>query len=64
MVDEKTKTETAEDLVLSAIKVLQRGLLPGDLDDRQVMTELWGIFDGEVAREIYHRTEGSRPAEA
>lgn len=59
MVDEKGK-KTAEDLVLEAIKVLQRGLPPGDLDDRQVVTELWGIFDSPPAREIYHRIERSR----
>lgn len=53
MVDEKKRS--AEDIVIEAIKVLQRGLPPGDLDDRQVVTELWGIFDSPSAREIYHR---------
>ncbi len=57
MVDEKERS--AEDIVIQAIKVLQRGLPPGDLDDRGVVTELWGIFDGPAAREIYHRLEPS-----
>lgn len=46
---------TPEELVLAAIEILQRGLPPGDLDDRGVISELWGIFDSPPAREIYHR---------
>ena len=63
MGDEKKAPETAEDLVLAALRILQRGLPPGDLNDRQVVTELWGIFDSPAAREIYHRIEVSPPAE-
>lgn len=56
MADEK-REKTAEDIVLAAIKSLQRGLPNGDLDDRQVISELWGVLDSKAAREIYHRKE-------
>nr|WP_295884152.1 hypothetical protein [uncultured Devosia sp.] len=59
MVDEK-REKTAEDLVLEAIKILQRGLPGRDLDDRGVVSELWGVLDSKGAREIYHRIERSR----
>jgi hypothetical protein len=58
MVDEN-RVKTAEDIVLAAIKILQRGLPNGDLDDRQVISELWGVLDSKAAREIYHRMEPS-----
>lgn len=61
MVDEKTVPETAEDLVLAAVEILQRGLPPGDLDDRQVVSELWGLLDSKAARDIYHRARQSEP---
>jgi hypothetical protein len=54
MIDQKKTPTTADDLVKAAIRVLQRGLPPGDLNDRQVISELWGIFDGPAAREIYN----------
>ena len=60
MAEEKEAQGTAEDLMMAAIKILQRGLPPGDLDDRQVISELWGIFDSPAAREIYHRIEPTR----
>ncbi len=43
---------TAADLVREAIKILQRGLPPGDLDDRGVISELWGLLDNAETREI------------
>ena len=57
---DETKQVTAEDLVLEAIEILQRGLPGRDLDDRGVVTELWGVFDSPAAREIYHRIGRSR----
>jgi hypothetical protein len=44
------RTTTADEMVLEALAILQRGLPPGDLDDRQVVTELWGIFDNPASR--------------
>lgn len=44
--------KTAADLVREAIKILQRGLPPGDLDDRGVISELWGLLDNAETREI------------
>ena len=46
---------TAEDLVIAAVRILQRGLPPGDLNDRQVVTELWGIFDNPQSRIVIER---------
>ena len=46
---------TAEDLVIAAVCTLQRGLPPGDLNDRQVVTELWGIFDNPQSRIVIER---------
>lgn len=46
---------TAADLVREAIKILQRWLPPGDLNDRQVISELWGLLDNAKAREILER---------
>ena len=57
MVNETKAPETSEDLVIAAIKTLQRGLPGRVLDDRGVVTVLWGIFDGPAARDIYHRIE-------
>ena len=56
------KATTAEEMVLEALKVLKRGLPPGDLDDRQVVTELWGIFDNPQSREVIARAENGRRA--
>jgi hypothetical protein len=60
---------TTEDLVIAAVRILQRGLPPGDLNDRQVVTELWGLFDNpqsriviERARAAHHSPSLSRPA--
>lgn len=52
----------AEDLVVAAVRVLQRGLPPGDLNDRQVVTELWGIFDNPEARIVIERARATQPA--
>lgn len=43
------ETTTAERMLLDALAILQRGLPPGDLNDRQVVTELWGVFDNPAA---------------
>lgn len=59
MVDEK-REKTAEKLVVEAINIMQRGLPGKDLDDRGVVTELWGVFNSPAAREIYHRIERLR----
>lgn len=57
---EDQRERSAEDLVLAAIKILQRGLPGRDLDDKGVVIELWGIFDSPSAREIYnHRAKAS-----
>ena len=48
--------------MLEALAILQRGLPPGDLNDRQVVTELWGIFDNPAARDVITKAEiGKRP---
>ncbi|MBW4653459.1 MAG: hypothetical protein KME20_10560 [Kaiparowitsia implicata GSE-PSE-MK54-09C] len=44
---------TAADLVEETVRILQRGLPGGDLDDRRVVTELWGLLDTTHARSIY-----------
>lgn len=49
------KMVTAEQMVLAAVAILQRGLPPGDLNDRQVITELWGIFDNAGANEVIRK---------
>jgi hypothetical protein len=41
---------TAEQMVLDALPILQRGLPPGDLNDRGVVIELWGLFDHPSTR--------------
>lgn len=46
---------TAEQMVLQALLILQRGLPPGDLSDRQVIAELWGIFDNPAADEVVQK---------
>lgn len=51
------KTVTAEQMVLDAVAILQRGLPPGDLNDRQVVTELWGIFDNQAANGVIQRAQ-------
>ena len=48
---------SAEQMLLEALKVLQRGLPPGDLDDRGVVTELWGIFDNPASRDAIKKAE-------
>jgi hypothetical protein len=50
---------TAEDLVIAALSILQRGLPPGDLNDRQVVTELWGIFDNPQSRIVIERASAT-----
>ena len=50
---------TAEDLVIAAVRILQRGLPPGDLNDRQVVTELWGIFDNPQSRIVIERASAT-----
>lgn len=52
---------TAADLAREAIKILQRGLPPGDLDDRGVVTELWGLLDNAETREILEREDQKSP---
>jgi hypothetical protein len=60
--------KTPADLVEATINILQRGLPPGDLDDKQVVTELWGLLDTDRARSIYlntktrHRSASGGPA--
>lgn len=49
---------TAQDLVVAAVRILQRGLPPGDLDDRQVVMELWGLLDNKEARAAYRSAHG------
>jgi hypothetical protein len=43
-------SKAAQDMVLEASAVLQRGLAGGGLDDRKVATALWGIVDNPAAR--------------
>lgn len=49
------KTTTAEQMILDALEILQRGLPPGDLSDRQVVSELWGLFDNPTTRPVLER---------
>lgn len=49
------KPRTPADLVEATIKILQRGLPGRDLDDRAVVTEIWGLVDTDEARAIYQR---------
>lgn len=51
--------KTAADLVREAIKILQRGLPPGDLDDRGVVAEVWGLLDNAETREILGKVEAA-----
>lgn len=55
-----TKSTTAEQMVLDALSILQRGLPPGDLNDRQVVTELWGVFDNPASRDAIRRAKSDR----
>lgn len=56
--------KTAQDLVEAVVRILQRGLPPGDLDDRGVVTELWGLLDTDRARAIYRPRNGVSEAKA
>lgn len=47
---------SAEDLLRAAVKILQRGLPDGDLDDKGVVIELWGLLDTAEARAVYQPT--------
>ena len=47
--------KTAKEMVLAALEILRRGLPGGGLDDRQVVTELWGVFDNPEASRVYRR---------
>jgi hypothetical protein len=53
------KVTTAEQMLLDTLAILQRGLPPGDLDDRQVVSELWGIFDNPQSRPLIERARAS-----
>lgn len=44
---------TAADLVEETVRILQRGLPGGDLDDKGVVIALWGLLDTADARAIY-----------
>jgi hypothetical protein len=44
---------TPSDLVEETVRILQRGLPGGDLDDKGVVIELWGLLDTPDARAIY-----------
>jgi hypothetical protein len=50
--------DTAEQRLLSALNILQRGLPPGDLNQRQVLAELWGVFDNTSAVEVINKAGG------
>lgn len=54
------KTTTAEQMLLDALAILQRGLPPGDLNDRQVIIELWSVFDNEAARRVITRAKDEK----
>lgn len=43
----------AADLVEETVRILQRGLPGGGLDDKGVVIELWGLLDTPEARAIY-----------
>lgn len=45
--------QTPSDLVEEAVRILQRGLPGGELDDKGVVIELWGLLDTPDARAIY-----------
>jgi hypothetical protein len=49
--------KSAEQMIVETLAVLQRGLPSGDLNDRQVITELWGIFDHPNTRETLDRAK-------
>jgi hypothetical protein len=48
------KATTAEQMLLDALAILQRGLPPGDLNDRQVVSELWD-FDNPQSHTLIER---------
>lgn len=50
---------TAERMLLAALNILQRGLPPGDLNQRQVIAELWGVFDTPSAVEAIKKARAS-----
>lgn len=56
------RTATAEQMILDALAILQRGLPPGDLGDRQVISELWAIFDNPATRPVLERARRSATA--
>ena len=65
------KATSVEQMILDALEILQRGLPPGDLTDREVVTELWAIFDNPQSRIVIERARAahqspslSRPAGA
>jgi hypothetical protein len=47
---------TPADLVEETVRILQRGLPGGDLDDKGIVIELWGLLDTADARTIYRPT--------
>lgn len=48
-----TNLSTPSDLVEETVRILQRGLPGGDLDDKGVVIESWGLLDTADARAIY-----------
>lgn len=53
-----SETVTAEQMVLNALRTLQRGLPPGDLNQREVIAELWGVFDNPAAIKVIKGARG------
>jgi hypothetical protein len=49
---------TAEQMLRSALNILQRGLPPGDLNQREALAELWGVFDNQAAIEVIKGARG------
>ncbi len=55
MTNQEQFPKTPEAMILAALAILQRNLPPGDLDDRQAISELWGDFDNPEASRIYRQ---------
>lgn len=53
--------KTAEEMTVEALAILQRGLPGGDLNDREVITELWGVFDNPDATRLFQSITSKSP---
>lgn len=50
-----TQPSTAEEIVVEALRILQRELPGGDLSAREAIAELWGLVESPVGQSIIEK---------